>query len=98
MDEIILNHVEDRPDTSTRAVARRIGVSQPTVWRVLNEERLHPFHVQRTQALKQDDYILRVGFCQWFLQQSALQPDFAAHVLFTDEALFTREGVFNVHN
>lgn len=32
------------------------------------------------------------------LQQHALQPDFTAHVLFTDEAMFTSEGVVKAHN
>lgn len=98
MEETILNIVDETPRTSTRAIARRVHVSQPTVWRVLNEERLHPFHIQRVQALQASDYPLRVEFCQWFLQQCALQPDFPAYVLFTDEATFTQEGVFNVHN
>ncbi|KAJ4450352.1 hypothetical protein ANN_01773 [Periplaneta americana] len=37
-------------------------------------------------------------FCQWFLQQCGVNPNFPALVLFTDEAQFTREGITNFHN
>ncbi|GBO14990.1 hypothetical protein AVEN_77152-1 [Araneus ventricosus] len=46
----------------------------------------------------EDHYTPRVKFARWFLQQLAAQPDFSAHVLFTDETTFTREGISNTHN
>ncbi|GBM05154.1 hypothetical protein AVEN_197716-1 [Araneus ventricosus] len=57
-----------------------------------------PYHVQRVQELTQRDYPRRVEFARWFLQQSAVNPDFGATVLFTNECTFTREGAFNTHN
>ncbi|CAL1290190.1 unnamed protein product, partial [Larinioides sclopetarius] len=39
-----------------------------------------------------------VTFARWFLQQSLLQPQFVVSVLFTDEATFTCDGVFDMHN
>lgn len=65
--------VVERPHTSTRAVTRRVPVSQ----------RLHSFHAHKIPALETGDYPLRVVFWKWFLRQSALQQDLAAHVLFT---------------
>ena len=50
------------------------------------------------QLLQPDDYRKRVEFAQWFMQKGAVDPIFPASVLFTDEALFTRQGVFNTHN
>ncbi|KAJ4450008.1 hypothetical protein ANN_01415 [Periplaneta americana] len=44
------------------------------------------------------DYPARVRFCQWFLQQCGVNPNFPALVLFTDEAQFTRDGITNFHN
>ncbi|KAJ4437518.1 hypothetical protein ANN_17663 [Periplaneta americana] len=49
-------------------------------------------------ALSPADYPARVRFCQWFLQQCGVNPNFPALVLFTDEAQFTRDGKTNFHN
>ncbi|KAJ4436003.1 hypothetical protein ANN_18627 [Periplaneta americana] len=59
---------------------------------------LYPYHLQRVQALSPADYPARVRFCQWFLQQCGINPNFPALVLFTDEAQFTRDGRTNFHN
>ncbi|GBN77577.1 hypothetical protein AVEN_26135-1 [Araneus ventricosus] len=94
--EDILERVGDRPDISTREVSR--AVPHSIVWRVLRDEGLHPYHVQKVQAVIPADYAPRVEFARWFLQQIAAQPDFSAHVLFTDETTFTREDISNTHN
>ncbi|GBN27983.1 hypothetical protein AVEN_264206-1 [Araneus ventricosus] len=96
--EDILQGVGDRPDISTREVSRAVNVPYSIVWRVLRDEGLHPYHVQKVQALIPADYASRVEFARWFLQQLAEQPDFSAHVLFTDESTFTREGISSTHN
>ncbi|GBN37608.1 hypothetical protein AVEN_263917-1 [Araneus ventricosus] len=64
------------------------------VWRVLHEDKLHPFHLQRVQALNERDFPQRVAFAHWFLQLSILQPQFAASVLFT----FVSDGIRNMHS
>lgn len=71
VEEAILDMVADQPSTSTRAVARQLQISQST-WRILNDQCLHPYHVQRVQALTQSDYPRRVEFASWFLQQNAV--------------------------
>ncbi|KAJ4450283.1 hypothetical protein ANN_01703 [Periplaneta americana] len=53
---------------------------------------------RKTFALSPADYPARVRFCQWFLQQCGVNPNFPALVLFTDEAQFTRDGITNFHN
>ncbi|GBN31960.1 hypothetical protein AVEN_39360-1 [Araneus ventricosus] len=96
--EDILQGVGDSPDISTRDVSRAVNVPHSIVWRILRDEGLHPYHVQKVQALIPTDYAPRVEFARWFLQQPVAQPDFIAHVLFTDESTFTREGISNTHN
>ncbi|GBM82554.1 hypothetical protein AVEN_29340-1 [Araneus ventricosus] len=81
-----------------REVSRVVNVPHSIVWRVLRDEELHPYHVQKVQALIPADYAPRVEFARWFLQQLAAQPNFSAHVLFTDDSTFTREGISNTHN
>ncbi|GBN39692.1 hypothetical protein AVEN_129169-1 [Araneus ventricosus] len=98
VEEAILDMGADHPSTSTRAVARQLHASHSTTWRVMKDESLHPYHVQRVQEPTQRDYPRRVEFVSWFLQQSAVNSDFGATVLFTDERTFIREGAFNAHN
>ncbi|GBM50351.1 hypothetical protein AVEN_208957-1 [Araneus ventricosus] len=82
----------------TREVSRAVNVPHSIVWRVLRGEGLHPYHVQKVQAVIPADYVPCFEFARWFLQQLAAQPDFSAHVLFTDESTFTREGISNTQN
>ncbi|CAH2019449.1 unnamed protein product [Acanthoscelides obtectus] len=83
------NRIDENPSTSTRDVAREVQVSKTKVWQTLREEGLHPFHVQRVQALKPDDFPARVRFCEWLLHQHDINPDFLKCILVTDESTFT---------
>ncbi|GBO35074.1 hypothetical protein AVEN_82589-1 [Araneus ventricosus] len=96
--EDILKGVGDRPGFITREVSRAVNVPHSIVWRVIRDERLHLYHVQKVKALMPANYAPSVEFARWFLQQLATQPDFSAHVLFTDERTFTREGISNTHS
>jgi len=75
-EEAVLAHVNNNPSTSTRAMASRFGRSQSTVWRVVNSERLHPYHLIKVHSLLPEDYPRRVQFAQWALQQIAENPAF----------------------
>ncbi|KAJ4451677.1 hypothetical protein ANN_03147 [Periplaneta americana] len=96
--EEILEAVNMTTPISTRRVALQVNVPHTTVWRLFKEYQLYPYHLQRVQALSPADYPARVRFCQWFLQQCGVNPNFPALVLFTDEAQFTRDGITNFHN
>ncbi|GBL77885.1 hypothetical protein AVEN_143221-1 [Araneus ventricosus] len=65
--EGILQRVEDRPDISTREISRAVNVPHSIIWRVLRDEGLHPYHVQKVQALIPADYAPRIKFARWFL-------------------------------
>ncbi|GFY03486.1 DUF4817 domain-containing protein [Trichonephila clavipes] len=97
-EEIVLDMVETTPSLSTRGIANDIGISYSSIWRILDDSALHPFHYQRVHSLKECDFAPRQAFSQWYLQQRIANPFFAASVLFTDEASFSREGIFNTHN
>ena len=73
LEEIILNIVADRPESSTRAVAHRVDVGHQTDCRVLNKSHLHASHFQQIQALNLADYPFCLNLCQWLMQQCALQ-------------------------
>lgn len=69
-----------------------------TVWRVLREKLLYPYHIQRVQVLLPTDFEPRIRFCQWFLDACIENPEFTSVVRFTDEAKFLREAITNFHN
>lgn len=97
-EEEVLQRVEENPYTSVRAIAYAMGAAAPTVWRVLHDQQLYPYHLQKVQAMGPEDYPHRLRFSRWWLQQNLRQPDFGRYVLFTDEACFTRDGFFNSRN
>ncbi|GFU53978.1 uncharacterized protein TNCV_5057011 [Trichonephila clavipes] len=98
LEQRILNTVDNNPSRSSRAIGRALGVSHQSVFRTLHEDRMHPYHLQRVQAITPDDYPRRLNFATWYLQQTAENQTFPADVLFTDGATFTRSGMFNMHN
>ena len=98
VEEILLNRVENEPETSTRREARRLGLSHTTVWRLWKGNGLHPYHKTKVQKLSERDYVPRMDFCQWYLQQQQADPHFPSLVMFSDEATFNEEGIFNSKN
>ncbi|EFN71403.1 hypothetical protein EAG_00286, partial [Camponotus floridanus] len=79
-------------------IARIEGISNSTVWTILKEQQLHPYHYQRVQELEARDFERRFNFCTWILPKITEDPDFISKILFTDEATFNRCGIVNLHN
>ena len=74
------------------------GISASSAWRILHHQLLQPYHIQRIQDHKNTDFLPRLTFCQQIQRQSAVDRQFLNNVLFTDEAGFTRDDIFNFHN
>lgn len=51
LEEMVLEEIEQNPSTSVRAIANDLGASKSTVWRVLHENLLHPFKLQKVNIL-----------------------------------------------
>lgn len=96
--EEVVRAVEQEPETSIRTIAREHNLSYSTVQRILREEKLHAYHYTRVQHLRPEDYPLRRTFCENFLRSVERDPRFPSRIIFSDESLFTREGIFNPHN
>ncbi|EFN62199.1 hypothetical protein EAG_00157, partial [Camponotus floridanus] len=58
----------------------------------------HPFHYQRVQQLLARDEQQRIYFCEGFLAQCRQNISFPDRILWTDEATFTPNGIFNSRN
>ncbi|GFX56779.1 hypothetical protein TNCV_495271 [Trichonephila clavipes] len=89
----VLREFEEKTETSTQTVSAAANV---TVWGVLGIKGLRPYQTQRVHALKVTDHQTRVDFSRGFLQRLAVQPDFTAHLLFTDECSFSQKA-YSMH-
>lgn len=98
VDEEILHRVEEDPEISSRKLAAAIGVSKTKVLKTLHKNKLYPYHFTKVQGLEPGDYATRRDFCRHLLNFDIEQYGFFKKILWTDEALFTRQGVFNFHN
>jgi hypothetical protein len=97
-EEQVLDAVQEDPRRSTRSIGLQLGVHHSSVHQVLVDDTQHAFHYTKVQQLKPGDYNQRLNFCNWLLEQHHADPTFVDRILFTDEALFQRAGVFNQHN
>lgn len=95
LEEQILDEVEANPRISTRRLTAQLGqMSNFVTWRTIHENSLYPYHLQKVQALQDGDYALRLEFCHWYIQKNQEDADWSHSVLYTDEATFTRDGIW----
>ncbi|CAH0560600.1 unnamed protein product [Brassicogethes aeneus] len=78
----ILNMVTNNPQISTRRVSNALNVPHATVWR------------RQVQRLEAGDGERRMTFSKWVIRNQGI----LRNCLFTDEAEFTRDGVYNIRN
>ncbi|XP_032689036.1 uncharacterized protein LOC116852618 [Odontomachus brunneus] len=97
-EEEVLRIFENNPGSSVRRVAHALGISRTTVHRIIRQNGLHPYHYQRVQQLLPRDAEQRICFCQGLLAQYRQDVTFPDRILWTDEATFTLNGVFNSRN
>lgn len=87
------------PTTSTRRRAQKLGLSQTTLRRILHEDLgMHAYKIQLTQELQPPDHRKRRDFVDWFKWRRQGDPDFAAKIIFSDEAHFYLSGTVNKQN
>lgn len=96
--EAILDYFEADGTVSIEDAERELGIHKSTIYRVLKEERLHPYHYRRVQCLHQNDPARRVNFCQAFIDRTEADENYPRRILWTDESSFTRDGMYNTHN
>lgn len=96
--------VEDQFDAdsnvSTRIVAARLSVDNDRlIRRIAKMKGYRPYNYLKVQKLMgEDDYTARVAFCQTFLENLRLTPRLLQYILWSDECLFTPNGMFNSKN
>jgi hypothetical protein len=98
LEEMVLDMVAQNPCRRTRGIARELGVEHRAVHLILQEEDLYPYHYSRVQGLMPHDYHHRLQYLEGLLREYERYPGFLEHILWSDEAAFTSEGVFNCHS
>jgi hypothetical protein len=96
LEEMVLDMVAQNPCRITRGIARELGIEHRAVHLILQVEDLYPYHYSRVQGLMPHDYRHRLQYREWFLQER--DSGFLEYMLWSDEAAFAREGVFNSQN
>lgn len=94
----VLARVEEAPSSSVRSIALELGLEPRLVWDVIHEEGFHPYHYTKVQSLQQEDFMARLGYCNWLVNKVEENPAFSSKVIWTDEANFSRNGLFNQRN
>ena len=61
--EDVLHRIENTPSMSTRTIERRIGLLHSTVWWVLHEQQLHPYHPQMVHPMGAADFAVLITVC-----------------------------------
>lgn len=97
-EEVIIEHFSRDPTTSTRTVARLLGITQWKVWFTVHTARLYPYHYTPVQALEEGDPARRLDFCSFMLHADLEDNNFLTKILWTDESKFDRDGITNFHN
>jgi hypothetical protein len=82
----------------SRAVAHDLHTDRRQVWNVLHEQLLRPYHRQTVHTLLAEDFNHRLRFARWLLRKCANRPEFLSTILFTDEAVFNQDGIYNTRN
>lgn len=97
-DERILQAVRENPSISIRRLSLQLNLSTTLIFKVLHQERLHPFHTTTVQEILLADKEHRLEFCNWLLERQINCNTFLPNILWTDESQFTRDGITNYHN
>lgn len=87
--------VEDIERTALRQIRELVDVSHIIVWRTLHNDRIHPYHLHKVQALRSADYAQCVNFAYYYSQLAAVNLTFSADILFTDEAAYMATRKFS---
>lgn len=98
VEEEVLTVAEQNPRISSRRLGLMTGISHQSVLNIFHEQQLKPFHIQPVQALHENDPEARIRFSTWFNRKCAENREFPRKVLVTDEAIFTKNGMYNIHN
>lgn len=95
---IILGYFQAYPQASIRTASLELGFSYSAIQRILHRHKLHPFSFIRMQKLHPGDFLRRTNFCEDLLIKIQEHDRFLENIIWTDEAKFCQQGVYNGRN
>ncbi|GBN56054.1 hypothetical protein AVEN_24038-1 [Araneus ventricosus] len=93
--EDVLAYALAHPQSSTKMTSENCDLSKSHVWTFLNESGVHPYRFTPVQGLLPRDAERRYTWCNFVMNNLEDYPTFLADILWTDEACFLRNGMFN---
>lgn len=92
-DVIASVHVSPHDSLNRRSIDA--GIGKATIWRILRENKFHPYRMSLHQDLNENDLQRRMNFCNWIERQP---PNFHRNILFSDECTFKSNAEVNTWN
>lgn len=94
----VLAYFSADPRSSVRSASVDLGISYPSISRIMAKHKWHDFSFVPVQHLRDEDYALRLNFCEWLLVKTQEDPAFLQNIIWSDESKFSKEGVTNRRN
>ncbi|KAJ8941783.1 hypothetical protein NQ318_006819 [Aromia moschata] len=94
----VIGQVAMAPTTSLREVAQQTGLSHESVRKVLKLHKFHPYKLQITQELDDDDPDRCIQFCEIMTNRIIAQLILIKNICFSDECTFYLNGKVNKQN
>ncbi|GBM41796.1 hypothetical protein AVEN_92014-1 [Araneus ventricosus] len=96
--EDVLAYALGHPQSSTKMISENSGLSKSHVWTILNESGAHPYQSTHVQGLLPRNAERRYTWCNFVTTNLEGHPKFLADIIWTDEAYFSPNGMFNRQN
>lgn len=96
--ELVRREILQNPRKSIRKIAASTGVKKTSVHKIIRKQlKFHPYKLQVTQQLKEDDFIKRKNYAEVILERFST-PTRLCNIFFSDEAHFHIGGYVNKQN
>ncbi|GBN49803.1 hypothetical protein AVEN_33282-1 [Araneus ventricosus] len=86
------------PQSSTRGMSEKCGLSRSRISKLLNEEAAHLYRLRPEQAPVAGYAARRHDVRKFIMNQLELQPTFLKDIIWTDEACFSRNEMYKRQN
>lgn len=96
--QLVAETIVENPYMSIRRCAAEMDISRSSIHRIMHDLQLHPYHPVLLHSLKESDFPQRLHFSEVFLNQMKEEVGLLDRVLWTDEAVFKKNGRVNRHN